>query len=208
MKNIKKEGLVTYDALIVLGKNIGVGWTSSRIRKTKYKLSPHSIITVLAAGHLYELGIAKKLIFSGGYTAGYDMPSEAQSMASYLFKNYPYIRRSDVIMENKSVDTVTNARQVSKIIKEQGYNNVAVITVGAHAIRAERIFKGIGIDAIVLSSESILRERSKRDEKTVRNYTSSFSVRVENLKENIMRAWSFIDRKYTIPHTITSITRS
>ena len=72
-----------FDALVVLGKNIGIGWTREKIRKTPNSLSDRSILSVYAAGFLYKTGNFNRIIFSGGKTAGEDFPSEAAAMKDF-----------------------------------------------------------------------------------------------------------------------------
>lgn len=55
-----------FDAAIVLGKNIGIGWHREQIQEAKGHLSDHSRMNVLAAGMMYKSGEAGKIIFSTG----------------------------------------------------------------------------------------------------------------------------------------------
>ncbi|HZQ29845.1 MAG TPA: hypothetical protein VFA93_02085 [Patescibacteria group bacterium] len=91
------------DAIVVLGKNIGVDWTKDTIRKQRFHLSPHARISVDAAGLLYKAGFAERIIFSTGKTADSDIPSEAALMKLHLqriFKTIPFA--SDYVLGAKA----------------------------------------------------------------------------------------------------------
>lgn len=103
-----------FDALIVLGKNIGVGWNREKIRKTPHFLSDRSELSVFATGFLFDTGNFKQIIFSGGKTAGADYPSEAKAMKDFLLKEFPEIPEEKIILEENSFDTIENAIEVKK----------------------------------------------------------------------------------------------
>lgn len=149
-----------YDALVVLGKNIGVGWTRKRIKKTKNFLSARSELNITTAALLYKKEFFKKLILSGGKTSGKDFPSEAEAMKRFLSNEFPEIPASSIILEENSLDTQQNAIETKKNIREQNLKNVAILTTSAHVPRTRMHFKRQGLNLEILSSDKILQKLS------------------------------------------------
>ncbi len=144
-----------FDALIVLGKNIGVGWTREKIRKTPHFLSDRSELSVFAAGFLFKTGNFNKIIFSGGKTAGVEFPSEAAAMKEFILKKFPEIPENKIILEENSFDTIENAIEVKKIIKNLGLNQLIGLTTNEFAGRAKMVFKkeGLNLDFFKVNDE-------------------------------------------------------
>ena len=75
-----------------------------------------------------------KIIVSGGQGPDEKIP-EALAMKNYLLEKG--IREPDIIMEDKSKDTMENLANCQKIIKKQkGSQHTAVVTSGYHTLRA------------------------------------------------------------------------
>jgi uncharacterized SAM-binding protein YcdF (DUF218 family) len=214
------------DALVVLGKNIGVGWTGEKIRRAgalgRGFLSGHAKLNVLAAGNLYMLGNIGTLIFSTGQTSGY--PSESQAMKDFLIKNFPKIPDSAIILEEKSIDTAGNAEQVSRIIKENDFKTVGVLSVGFHISNAKLLFQryGVKVDR-TFSSEDVVKNHAKNPvrfkghkepkvfnpELFVSMYRNSPNVKKEKKKELIRKfLLHTVDRRGKLIRLVTSRTRS
>ena len=68
--------------LMVLGKNIGEGWTGERIRRTRHHLSDHSRVSVLAAGVALREGLVDEVVFTVTNTAGFKPLSEEEAVES------------------------------------------------------------------------------------------------------------------------------
>lgn len=149
-----------FDALVVLGKNIGVGWTRKRIKKTKNFLSTRSELNITVAALLYKKGNFKKLILSGGRTSGKDVPSEAEAMKKFLSNEFPEIPTNSIILEENSLDTKQNASETEKNIKKYELKNVAVLTTSAHVPRTRMHFKRQGLNLEILASDKILQKLS------------------------------------------------
>lgn len=165
---MSKETIKTYDAVVVLGKNLGLGFGKDKIRKQKGYLAPHGRINTDAAGLLYKDGRTKKIIFSTGVTVS-DLPSEASLMKTHLQKMYPDIPDEDIILEEISKQTKGNAQEVAKVIKELDINpeNVGLVTMGFHMDRAQKFFRNQGLNLDSLPSQEIVGEKFP---KFIKNY--------------------------------------
>lgn len=197
------------DALVVLGINIiPGGFTREEIREQPDFLSPLSRLNALAAGELYKMGIAQRIIFSSGHTAGKDIPSEAQAMKDFLKKRFPEIPDEAIILEEKSIDTSSNAQEVGKIIKERGFTNVGLLTIGPHAKNAWLLFQrhGVKIDwSDVFESEGELAKRARDDEEFLRALAKTKPYRkmeqIERFRGLLLHT---IDRKGKLLHWLAS----
>ena len=190
------------DPLVVLGKNIGVDWTPERVRNQRFNLSPHSRINVLAAGIIYKAGLTGKIIFSTGHTSGKNVPSEAEAMKRQLLRIFPSIPDEDVLLEEESLDTWTNASKFKRIQKDKGYKNMGLLTVGFHLKRAEYLFERAGVDIDwVFKSDEILEESRQT---FVENYRKGELVRRETERE---KAGLRLQRFPLSPQLLSIVTR-
>lgn len=169
-----------FDALIVLGKNIGVEWTAQDIERQRFHLSPHSRINTLVSGLLYQAGVIDKIIFSTGTTGGSNK-SEADLMADHLQRIFPDIPDEAIILEDLSWDTNTNARVTKNLLRDYKLKNVALMTVGFHLERAVYLFERAGVlPRYYISSEDVLGEKFP---KFLENYIQSELYEKEIRKE-------------------------
>jgi len=168
-----------YDALVVLGKNIGVGWTRNRIRKTKYFLSDRGEFSILAGGILFKSGNFSHLIFSGGKTAGHDFPSEAKAMSDFLVLNFPDFPKDKIILEDISMDTVQNAQEVKKIADKLKLKTLLVMTTPEHFKRSKMLFKKEGMDVDMISSSEVLKKHAPDFYKKYKYKTNPFEILIE-----------------------------
>lgn len=150
----------TYDAVVVLGKNLGVGWNKEKIRRQREHLAPHGRVNTLAGGLLYKKGRARKIILSTGVTVA-GLPSEAQLMKGHLRRIWPNIPDEDIILEEVSKQTKGNAVEVAKVLQREGINpaNVGLVTMGFHMQRAQDRFREVGLNLDPLSSDEIVQQR-------------------------------------------------
>lgn len=170
-----------FDALVVLGKNIGVGWNREKIRKTPHFLSDRSELSVYAAGFLFKTGNFNKIIFSGGKTAGIDFPSEALSMKVFLLKEFPEIPESKIILEENSFDTKENAAETNKILKDLELNQIIVLTTNEFARRAKMVFGKAGIKTEILKANDELKKLSPQTYEKFKYKKNLFEVIYENI---------------------------
>lgn len=213
--NSKENLLEKIDALIVLG-NI---WKPSADTKKErgHHLSIESKMRTLAAGEMFRVGLIKKIIFSGGKTAGKKWSSEAESMAKYLKKKFPEIPDEIIIIEQESFTTLENVEKVKEILEKYGINKIAFITNGFHLKRSQIIFENEGLKAQGFITEEFLQKRTSviRDSKSqmsnykkfIEKYLGSKTQKWNNIKEAILRNLLVVDTKERIPKTISFITR-
>ncbi len=186
-----------FDALVVLGKNIGVGWTREKIRKTPNFLSDRSELSVFAIGFLFKTGNFNKIILSGGKTSGANFPSEARAMKDFLLKEFPEIPEDKIILEENSFDTIENATEVKKILEDMGINQAIGLTTNEFAKRAKMVFKqeGLKIDFLKVSDEL-----KKLSPETFEKYKYK-----KNTLEVIYENWAYLIIKTPIIRNIAHI---
>ena len=175
----------THTALVVLGKNIGVGSSPGTIRRDNFHLSNETRINVLAGGILYQPGM--DIICSSGETAG--PPSEARAMKRYLQVHFPDIPEEHIILEEhkNSIDTAGNAEEVAKIVKAKGYKYIGLVTVGYHLNNAVTLFEryGVPIEQKFIA-EDVVQERSLRHERYLKYWEETGRIKREKKKERIL----------------------
>ena len=180
------------DVLIILGKNIGIGSEAKDIQNDNFHLSPESRINALAAGMLYKPGMI--LLFSSGPTAGGDTPSEAKAMKDYLMLHLPDIPTASMLLEENSIDTASNAEEVTKIIYERNFKHLGLVTVGYHLQNAATIFERYGTPIEqTFVAEDIVRERSPHHEAYIERWKNSKRIRTEKKKETLRKILLYVD---------------
>lgn len=128
----------TYNAVVVLGKNLGVGYNAETIAHTPYYLSPHSMLNVFAAALIYQPDTT--MIFSTGKTAGDKVPSEAEAMANFFRITCRDMGKDfieeDIKLEKVSYDTRTNLINSATVLSTLNLPEdarVAVLSTDFHA---------------------------------------------------------------------------
>lgn len=193
-----------YDALVVLGKNIGVGWTRNRIRKTKHFLSDRAELSVMAGGTLFQTGNFDKIIFSAGKTAGKNYPSEAEAMSKFLLLHFPDIPKDKIILEDISRDTLENASEVKKIADKLEIKSMLILTTPEHVMRSKMLFKKEGMDVEVKASSEILKDLSPQAYEEFKYKTNPFEI----LFEKTAYLVQLIPGVNSAAHTLVSKTRA
>jgi len=195
---IKKSlglNIMKLDALITLGHNIGAGWSGDRIRRNPDHLSRHSKISAEAAAVMYNEGYTGKIIYSSGPTAG--EPTEARAMKTFILKRHPEIPESDILTENVSIDTAGNAEESRKIVMENNFRNVGLMSTKDHVGNSATLFRRYRLNIqkeSIFASEFILAKNMERNntenhpknpQQFLKNYRGSIEVRKDGLKEFI-----------------------
>lgn len=206
-RDTAKEGIPQhFDALVVLGKNWKEPPPFPQENRDDFKprLSMESKMSALGAGEMLKQGLIDRIIFSGGKTAGEDYPSEAAAMAAYLREKYPDIPDEMIGLEEESIDTIDNAERIARVLEAHPeLQKLALMTVGFHVARSERIFKDRGIDAYPFPAEEVLKQRSPHYERFLNTYEKSGRVTKEKIKELILQSLLYIDPKGGLPRTFT-----
>ena len=206
---IREQESEKFDAVIVLGKNWQKYPPKNPSPEWRLQLSQESRLSALAAGEMYAAGMVNKIVFSTGKTAGANWPSEAKAMADYMRARFKDIPEEAVVLEEVSLDTVQNAEEVLKILDQLHITKAALLTVGFHVPRAAQIFKNFGLPmSHAFAAEDFVTERSVHHQKFVDQFVHSSGVKLEKLKELLLRGLLVIDTKGAIPSMITKKIRN
>ena len=146
-QNIPKTELPTADAIVILG---------GAIRSHVY---PRPDVDFTDAGdrvwygaNLYHAGKAPKIIVSGGrITWQGDSIPESEDLTNLLVKMG--VPKLDIIPEPNSYNTHDNAVYVQRILKEQDFKTILLVTSAMHMPRSMGIFKRLGINAIAAPTD-------------------------------------------------------
>lgn len=121
-----------FDVIIVLGYGATEKMKLNQVLKSRLDL----------AIDLYKLGLAPKIIMSGGFTNLIVDRSEADCMKSYAIREG--VKDEDIIKEESSRDTSTNIYLIKKeILEPKNWNRVLVVTSDFHMRRVKLIAKKI-----------------------------------------------------------------
>ncbi len=105
------------------------------------RVGPKLCIIVVSGGDPREQGIA-----------------EADLYAATLMKLG--VRKSDIIVENKSRNTFENARFTARIVSEKGFDRYYLVTSGFHMRRSLLFFNHFGLDARPLPAFMAMPDKS------------------------------------------------
>ncbi|SMB92284.1 Uncharacterized SAM-binding protein YcdF, DUF218 family [Desulfonispora thiosulfatigenes DSM 11270] len=126
-----KKILKKADAAIVLGAAV---WEDG-------KPSPSMKARVTEAVDLYNKGIVKKIIVSGG--VGRFSPTEAEVMAKVAMSLG--VIREDIILEKKATSTRENLKYSYSLGKEQGFKRYIIVSDAFHLKRASLMANDLGM---------------------------------------------------------------
>lgn len=134
---------VTADVVVILGGG------------TEPDVPPRSMVEVNAAAdrvlygvYLFQQGTAPVILLSGGdIDFIYDSPSTpADDMAALM--EMLGVPPEDMIIQNKSLNTLEDAEFSCRIIKENGYKNIILVTSAFHMPRSVALFEKQGCEVI------------------------------------------------------------
>lgn len=136
------------DAIVVLGAFVDKkGQASASLRNR-----------ALHAAALYQRGLARKIITTGG--VGDNPPAEARMSALIVEQNG--VPPGDVLSEETSTSTWENASNAADICRSHGWKRVIIVSEPFHLWRATRNFEKCGLQAFASPSPNrtpILRLR-------------------------------------------------
>lgn len=214
-----------FDAIIVHGKN----WRryplklrlTHKIRELLKKEKPLPLrpskdtrLAALGIGEMWRAFVAagKKppiFIFSTGKTRGPNNPSEAEVMVRYLKLRYPEIPDDNIVLEDRSYDTVGNIQESKRIIEERGLRNVGYVTVGYHIPRVHLLmnFYDAPIN-VIFPSEQWAARRSPRHRELVEQYRDSGEWSLHEFGETLLSAETLVDPgQILLSHTLAKLIR-
>jgi uncharacterized SAM-binding protein YcdF (DUF218 family) len=94
---------------------------------------------------LYQRGLAKRLIFTGGFGTGARF-SESQVAQRYALKHG--VPRQAILIETRSRTTHQNLQQAAALMKANGFKRAIIVSDPLHMARALRLAREAGIDAL------------------------------------------------------------
>lgn len=188
---LSETGREHYDALVVLGHSF------SRQMSGSPDLSLPARMTGRATDVLFKTGITDVVIFSGGYTAGRgeNLQTEAATLYAYANRRNP-IPSDRVVLEERSYDTFSNAREVTEILKQKGFNKVALLTRADHLPRAQLLFEFQGVHTVGYACEQVLADNHENPDRYTRRVEKLFFPGhhiITKIKESILTLMFRID---------------
>ncbi len=131
---------VTYDAVIVLGGGLDPTATE-RSGQPEYNAAPER---VLRGFELLRDGRAQRVLISGG---SLDPRPQAVIEADVLSRQLQAwgIPAERIVTEGRSRNTRENALESERIIREQGWKTLLLVTSAAHMPRAAGCFAAVGL---------------------------------------------------------------
>lgn len=131
------------DAIVVLSGGI----LRDDADPSRYQLDESSLRRCRQAARLYALGSPCPILAAGGHPEfAPDMPSAAELMGQTLEEFG--VAATDVYLEPNSRSTAENARFSAPILREHGWQRIALVTSATHLWRAERLFRNEGIETV------------------------------------------------------------
>jgi len=132
---------------------------------------------VIYAYKLYKEGISDKIILSGGSAEwqGERQFSPAEDMASLLM--LMGVPENNLILQSESLNTFEDAKFSSRIITENGWKRVILVTSALHMPRSVRLFKAAGIEVTPQPVDYTMSDQEWHD---------LFSWQTENILINIL----------------------
>jgi uncharacterized SAM-binding protein YcdF (DUF218 family) len=146
-QNIPKTELPNADAIVVLG-----GGTRSQAYPRPDVDFSDAGDRVWYGASLYRAGKAPKIIVSGGRIdwRGAGKPESEDLTKLLIAMGVP---STDVIPEGESLNTHENAVNVQKILQQENFKTILLVTSAMHMPRALAIFQHLGIKAIAAPTD-------------------------------------------------------
>lgn len=94
---------------------------------------------------LYRRGLARHLIFTGGFGKGARF-SESQVAQRYALKHG--VPKQAILIETRSRTTQQNLQQAAALMKAHGFKRAIIVSDPLHMARALRLAREAGIDAL------------------------------------------------------------
>jgi uncharacterized SAM-binding protein YcdF (DUF218 family) len=144
--------------LLVIGGTAARVWQVARVDDR----DPADVIVVLGAAQyngkpseilearlkhakqLYDAGVAKTIITSGGSKAG-DAYTEAGASARWL--NERGVPKAGTLVVGEGNDTLGSLRAVSEVAEQHGWHTAVVVSDPWHSLRARTMADDVGLDA-------------------------------------------------------------
>lgn len=197
----------SFDALIVLGSGL--------VEKDgRLDLGKEAKMRAIASAQAYQQELTKNIIFTGGKTHGQNDPSEAAMMRDYISRTFnkdegafKKIPEESLLTEEESKDTSQNISNIKKMVQENNWESIGILSNEYHLLRAERLAHNHGIESKTISAEEMLKERSKHYNNIVDQHNADPSMEKKIALEKALTFLLLFDKKGRIPAWITEFTR-
>lgn len=105
---------------------------------------------------LYEDGLYKSIIVSGGLDAPGLKYTEAEGMRNFLVANG--VPEQNILLENEATSTYENLLFSKRIMKEHGFKSAIIVTHDYHGTRSLEVAHTLGYDhpALSITTSSVL----------------------------------------------------
>ncbi|PLX78008.1 MAG: YdcF family protein [Desulfuromonas sp.] len=134
-------GLQPVEVMVVLGGGVSGAYPPQRPNPDLGR----SADRVWHAARIYQAGLAKRIILSGGIVpTGND--SEAEAMGKFLADLG--VPAGVMTMEKRSTSTTENALNVKDLLASDGTEKVMLVTSALHMLRARRCFENAGLEVV------------------------------------------------------------
>lgn len=170
---------------VVLGKRLSrKEYLAAQIREEDgFALHPDARLRVEALAAIACESAVDVVVFSGGCTAGDDLPSEAESMLQAFLDADHGPRTPRCLCELGAESTVENAEGAKRLLRNVPCLTIHVITSGYHVERARKIFLAAGCNVVVIAAEEIIGMMVPARKEEMRRYKQSLHVQIEMIKE-------------------------
>ncbi len=171
------------DAIVVLGGGIGPALPP----RTVADLS-EGADRVLFAARLARAGKAPLVVASGGYPAWVGAPTSESAETKALLVEWG-VPADHVLLEERSLDTLENAADTAKLLRERGLTKILLVTSALHMPRALEAFRATGLDVTAAPTDYAGVENAHH---TVLDYVptaTAFELSVRSLHEHLGRLW-------------------
>lgn len=137
---LEENGIDNNTLIVVLGGGI---YDKSPEEKNFASLTPDALKRLFYAYRLF-LKHGGVLSLSGGKVFKNSMvPSEAEVMANILKELK--VSEEKIFLDDKSLDTFENAKNVAALVKEKNFKNVLLVTSAYHTPRSVMLFEKMGV---------------------------------------------------------------
>ena len=111
------------------------------------ELAPDSLLRCLHAAELYRRAGGCRMVLCGGKVDPTGPgPTLAGAMGDFLIELG--VKRSDLLLEEKSTSTYENALGCSALLEQHDVRRIVLVTDATHMLRASRCFSKLGIEVV------------------------------------------------------------
>jgi uncharacterized SAM-binding protein YcdF (DUF218 family) len=173
-----------------------------------------SMVRIIAGVRAYELGIAKRLIFSGGHTFGKDLPSEAEVGINFLSTSHPFwgeeapqIPKSSIWVEKNSKSTRDNIAFLANCIAGSNKVQIGFCTNNYHMPYVLHLARNFNLQATGISAETLAQERNPDLIEFINERYSSPEMRKIKMIQRLLRLELLFDPTAKLPALMANLLR-